>query len=124
MSSYYNMCVEIWRHDADKTTAIKDAAKGEWDFDDWNECEGALSARADGDLCAETTEEQFAERLTKAIWRVNGKFCNVLISATYLEDLPIETYSLDEDEFERFKTEIDNMDSAQSRAVLAAAKPK
>lgn len=48
------------------------------------------------------------------VWRANGKFCDVSVHATYLEDLPSETYSFDEADFERLKGEIENKDSAPS----------
>jgi hypothetical protein len=105
MSRFYNMGVEISGHDAGKIEAVKDAAAGEWKFDDWNECDGKLSAYADGHLCGGESEKQFAERVSMAVWRANGKFCDVSIVATCLEDLPCETYSLDEDDFDRLKAE-------------------
>jgi hypothetical protein len=105
MSRFYNMRVEISGHDASKTEAIKDAATGEWEFDDWNEYEGKLSANAHSYLCGGETEKQFAERVSVAVWKVNGKFCDVAIHATCLEYLPCETYALDEDDFDRLKAE-------------------
>ena len=121
MSRAYNMGIEISGHDTDKTMAIKDAANGEWEFDDWDQHDGKLIAYADGHLGGGETEEQFAERLTKTAWRANGKFCYVSIVATYLEDFPYEKYSFDEDDFERLKAEIeDNADASSD----AAAKPK
>ena len=36
-----------------------------------------------------------------AIWRANGSFCEVVVNATYLEDLPYETYTLDESDYAR-----------------------
>lgn len=114
MSRFYNMNVEISGHDADKTAAIKDAATREWEFNDWDVYDGKLTANADGSLCGGETEKQFAERLSVAVWAANGKFCNVSIDATYLENLPCETYSLDEDDFERLKAESGNKDCAPS----------
>jgi len=43
------------------------------------------------------SEKQFAERLTKAIWRANKAFCKVEITMTCLEETPCETYELDEE---------------------------
>ena len=103
MSRAYNMYVAISGHVASNTTAIKDAAGGEWEFDAWDEWDGKLTASADGHLGGGETEKQFVERLSMAVWRANGLFCDVVIHATYLEDLPCETYSLDEDDFEQLK---------------------
>ena len=110
MSSFYNMHIKISGHVVGMTKAIKTAANSEWEFDDWFEYDGKLSAGADGNLCGGETEKQFAERVSVAVWKANEKFCNVEINATYLQELPYETYSLDEDDFERLKAEVEKHD--------------
>ena len=47
------------------------------------------------------TEEEFTERLAVAIWRANGGYCEVIVNATFLENLPYEIHTLDEDDYER-----------------------
>lgn len=41
------------------------------------------------------------ERLSLAIWRANGAYCDVTVRATYLEELPYETHCLDEADYAR-----------------------
>ena len=36
-----------------------------------------------------------------AIWRANGGFCEVVVNATYLEELPYEIHALDEADYAR-----------------------
>ncbi len=36
-----------------------------------------------------------------AIWKANGAYCEVSVDATYMESLPYETHSLDEDDYKR-----------------------
>jgi hypothetical protein len=36
-----------------------------------------------------------------AIWRANGGYCEVVVNATYLEDLPYEIHTLDQTDYER-----------------------
>lgn len=102
MSRYYEMGVEISGHDPEKADQIKQAAENEWPFDNWwSADEGDLRASAQDSLCGGESEEQFTERLSVAIWRANGDFCEVVVNATYLEDLPHETHSLDQDDYDR-----------------------
>ena len=52
--------------------------------------------------CAvERAEEQFTERLSVAIWRANDGFCEVVVNATYMEELPYEIHSLDQADYAR-----------------------
>jgi hypothetical protein len=101
MSRYYGMNVVIVGQDAGKVEAIKAAAEAEWPFENWVEGGGQLQAYGENQLCGGVTEEEFAERLTLAIWRANGAFCEVTVHATYMEELPYATYSLDEDDYAR-----------------------
>ena len=62
MSRFYNMGVEISGHDASKATAIQEAAAREWEFDEWNEYDGVLTAYADSYLGGGESEEELMER--------------------------------------------------------------
>lgn len=44
-------------------------------------------------------EEEFADRVTIAAWKANGSWLPITVKATYLEELPYETYSRGEDEY-------------------------
>jgi hypothetical protein len=101
------MSVEISGHDPAKVPQIQAAAEKEWPFDDWwfsgDEDQGAADMRASAQhqLCGGEGEEEFAERLSVAIWRANGSYCQVVVDATYLENLPYETHALDEADYAR-----------------------
>ena len=102
MSRYYGMSVRITGADPGRVDAIKQAAEAQWPFEDWFlDGEGVLTASAEDRLCGGETEEEFARRLAKAIWAAHGSFCQVEINATYLEDLPCETYCFDQDDYHR-----------------------
>ena len=103
MSCYYNMTVTLTKAGPDRFDKIKAAASEEWDFEDWNEFDGTLTASADGNLCAGETDQEFVERLARAVWKANGDPCEVEVQATYLEDLPHEDYVLDEADYERIR---------------------
>jgi hypothetical protein len=104
MSRYYNMSVTIKGDDPERTEEIKAAADEEWGFEEWLTHNEALFASSDGSLCGGETEEEFAERISKAIWQANGSFCDVTVNATYMEELPCESYSLDEKDYHRLVT--------------------
>ncbi len=101
MSRYYEMRVEITGHRPEKADAIRDAATDQWEFVDWYDQDETLTASAEGSLCGGETAEEFTERLSVAIWRANGAYCNVTVNATYLESLPYETHCLNEADYAR-----------------------
>ena len=99
MSRSYSMHVRVRDVAPERIQRVKQAANDAWDFDDWHEWENSISSCADVSLCGGETEDEFAERLAKAIWAANGGYCDVEVVATYLENLPCETYSFDEDQY-------------------------
>ena len=102
MSRYYGMSVRITGADPGRVDAVKQAAEAQWPFEDWLlDREGVLTASAEDRLCGGETDEEFAQRLTQAIWAANGGFCHVEVNATYLEDLPCETYCFGQDDYRR-----------------------
>ena len=101
MSRYYSMSVTITGADPDRFDPIMAAASAEWEFDDWYSHNGVLTASGDAQLFGGETDQQFAERLTQAIWRANGGPCRVEVTATYLDELPCESYSLGAGDYDR-----------------------
>jgi hypothetical protein len=102
MSRYYEMGIEILRYDPEKEDQIKKAAENEWPLSNWwSSGDGTMQASAPDWLCGGESEEQFTERLSVAIWRANGGFCEVVVNATYLEELPYESHTLDQDDYDR-----------------------
>ena len=109
MSRLYEMAVTVSEFNPEKEEAIKDAAENEWDFED-NDWQEDPYAERDNDslfnygqssLCGGEGEEEFTDRISKAIWKANGAFCPVLVRATYLEELPYEEYTANEDDYKR-----------------------
>jgi hypothetical protein len=113
MSRSYDMQVEITGLDQSREEAVKKAAELEWPFDSWPPYDDKLLAYGEGQLCGGESEEEFVERLTRAIWTANGKFCPVEVRATYLDDLPHETYNLDEDQYDEFLSAADKSAETQ-----------
>ncbi len=112
MSRYYTMAVTITGAARDRVDAVKQAAEAEWTFDDWLLDDGVLTSPADGSLCGGETEEEFTERLAKAIWTANDGYCRVEVRATYLDQMPFETHCLDEDDYRRLVVSLGDRPSA------------
>ena len=104
MSRSYSMLVRISDVAPERVDRVKQAAKDMWDFEDWHEYENSISSCVDGYLCGGETEDEFAERLAKVIWAANGGYCAVEVVATYLENLPCETYTFDEDQYAQIQS--------------------
>ena len=105
MSRAYSIFVRITNAAPRRIETTKEAAETVWPFDDWHLHEGVLSACGDGNLCGGETEAEFALRLAREIWAANAGFCLVEVAATCLEYLPCDTYSLDEDDYQRLAME-------------------
>ena len=102
MSRYYDMIVAVKGLAPERVEAVKAAAEAEWPFEDWDESpEEGLTASAKDHLCGGESEEEFAQRLAVAVWRAHDAYCDVTVHALYLEELPYETHSLTEDDYDR-----------------------
>lgn len=102
MSRFYEMGVIITKHDPQKAAEIKKAAESQWPFTGWWVAdEDDLRASAQSTLTDGETEEEFVERVSVAIWKANGGYCDVEVNVTYLEDLPYERHHLDETDYSR-----------------------
>lgn len=108
MSRAYEMNVEIYNYDISRQRDIQEALDKEWGWgSDWwardREIDGktwtALANYGQGQLAGGESEEEFADRIAKAAWKANGKFCNVEVRTIYMEDLPYEDYSFNEDHY-------------------------
>ncbi len=113
MSRSYEMQVAIGGLDPSREEAVKKSADSQWPFEGWFQDADRLIASGTDSLCGGVGEEEFAKRLTRAIWLANGKSCPVEVRATYLDDLSHETYSLDEDQYDEFLSAADKSAETQ-----------
>jgi len=112
MSRYYEMYVKVTGHNLDKEDAIVEACTAEWDFDRDTFTQAVangelpeLIANGKDNLCGGESEEEFTDRLARAIWQANDGFCLVDVDATFLEQIPYESHRRDEDDYDRWKAE-------------------
>ena len=78
---------------------VKRVAAREWPFEEWDGDKRTLRSYAESYLAGGEDEDQFADRLSGAIWKANKGFCHVSIDATYLEELPYESHHRGEDAY-------------------------
>ena len=102
MSRYYEMKIEIEGFDESKKDAIQQACLEEWNFesDDWfcNDVH-CMEATTQGWLCGGEDEDEFSDRISKAIWKANGVFCPITVNALNMEATPYEAYTKDEEDY-------------------------
>jgi len=58
-----------------------------------------ITEYSEGRLCGGESEEEFAAHLTQAVWTHLGRYVRVQVDMTYLEDLPFEVHTSDEDDY-------------------------
>ncbi|NLX96906.1 MAG: hypothetical protein GXY83_12080 [Rhodopirellula sp.] len=114
MSRLYSMTVYVEDFQAAHTADIQKAANDEWSGLELrsNPVEGnVLSGEAESQLCGGETEEEFALRISKAIFQANQGPCIVRVDAIYLEELPYETYEHGPEDYDRVMNSVSVFDS-------------
>lgn len=109
MSQTYQMDVSLKNVDARKVGDVALFAGKEWPFGDWSHDhpDGQddklidLDSCGTGSLAGGETPEEFADRLSLAVWRANGGFCEVRVYSTYLEELPQDEHRRGRRDFNR-----------------------
>ena len=103
MSRFYEMTVTITKSDPKRRDAIAEACRETWSFDDPCDYADDKSFEMCGrdNLCGGEDEEQFTDRLAKAIWEANKKYCLVEVCATFLESLPYEHHARNSKDYKR-----------------------
>jgi len=106
MSRFYRMGVVVSGVEPDEAPKIYDALMHEWSFDEndyfYYENDKSIDMCGESNLCGGEDEEEFAQRIAEAVWKAVNRYVEVAVHATYLEDLPYETYCKDEEDYERW----------------------
>lgn len=102
MSRSYNMNVTVGELVGDEAQTIDEVLEMEcgaeeagFVFDKQYNC------NFDMNLCGGETEDQFADRISASIWKALKHFYPICVTATCLENLPVEEYPMDEEDFKR-----------------------
>jgi len=108
MSQTYEFHITVEGFDPAKKNEIQAEVESSWDFADWYEFQsknGPAMRSSGTDQLAGQSDTEFAGELTAAIWKINGKFCKVTVNSTFLDNLPTDTYSFEEEEYKDFLDE-------------------
>ena len=109
MSRFYDMFVKIDNYAPERKERVIEACRDEWEFEPDafdafrpRACDtpDPLTATGRSSLCGGETESEFADRLAVAVWRANGRFCQVTVAATFLDELPYESHVRDETDYD------------------------
>ena len=99
MSRSYEMLVKVSGMKPSRKKSVEKACCAECSFEPESFSEetetkntSVLRGKAYVTLCAGESEEEFTDRLAKAVWTANGKYCEVEVQALYLEELPYEQH--------------------------------
>jgi len=107
MSRYYEMAFEVNTADLteEEIDKVKDEIEELWgiDTDDMSCFGNTLEASGNNFLCGGESEDEFARRAVRQIWETLGDFVKIEVRATFLEELPFESYEFDEDDYEEWK---------------------
>lgn len=114
MSIEYDMGISIRDYNSEKEENIIAAWRNEWHPD--AEVSSALLKDDDGDdrltifpsngfLIGGESEEEFCERVSKAIWKANGGYCPLEVTCIYLENPPVETHLMNKEVYESIMKE-------------------
>ena len=101
MSRAYDMYLQVAQIKPKRRKAIKKAAEQNWPFDWFTDSPTLLEGMGESSLCGGEGEHEFAERLARAIWQAQGGYCEVIVTATYLENPPHEDFAFDEEDWLR-----------------------
>ena len=103
VSGYYEMDVVIRNYDPTQEEAIQAAAGKEWCWTEWDVTADSTEMRSSGrgNLTGGEAEKTFSERAAIAVWKANGAYCEIEITAVYLENPPREDYGFDEFDYRR-----------------------
>ncbi len=128
VSRYYDMSISIEGYQKEKQAKIVKAAQEMWPgLDTLDQSARFMAADkgwvmfAGGEGSLSGGQKEFAQEFAQAIWQANQDFCRVEIEATYLDDLPFETYSFGEEDYQKtVEAEEKQPDQTQERAELQA----
>lgn len=105
MSTLYRVLVRIEENDPEKESIIQEALEEEWPFSNWYSNDNELSACSEGSLGGGSLDREriFARKCAQKVWTANEGYCAVTIEMTCLENLPAESYTFDEEDYDKLK---------------------
>ena len=94
MGREYDMLITVTGHDLEKDPDVRDAILGMWTIDGYSRSPD----EGETNLVAWDMLGRIATDVANAVFKANGKKCHVEVVATFLDDLPYETYTFGPDD--------------------------
>jgi len=111
MSRLYGMDLQVNGMRKKYADDVVKALQKEWEWDEAIRRKPSICIYGEGYLCGGESEEEFADRVCKAIWEANHGYCYVELRAIYLEDLPSEDYIFEEEDYEEMMGYLEDLPS-------------
>ena len=99
--SYKRMTLYVEGIFEGRLEAVREAANEQWTFQLWNHYGNNVFASGKGFLNPHENKEEFADRLSLAIWDANQGYCDIEIQETYVEFYPHSICQRDKSDYER-----------------------
>jgi hypothetical protein len=64
-----------------------------------------FSTYAESNLAGGESPDEFSVRLAHAVWKALGRYVQVNVQVTYIEDAPTDDFELNEEDYEKWKKE-------------------
>lgn len=103
-ASYKRMALYVEGISQGCLEAVKETANEQWRFQLWNQYGNNLFASGEGFLNPRENRDEFADRLSLAIWDANQGYCAIEIQETYVELRPHHTYRRGRSHYKRLCT--------------------
>lgn len=106
MSRSYDMQVTVSKFNPARQQNIEDICCFEFPFESLEiqpfDTESTMIGSTVGDLYCGESEEEFSERLTKAIWAANSQYCPVTVRLLHLDALPYDVFELGKEAYQEW----------------------
>lgn len=102
MSRYYEMQIHVNDNNSERDAEICAAVEDEWNVSDSWEQDGGTVFCGQGNLCGGESPSEFTKRVAQAVWKANGGYCEVSVTAIDLDDPPTDVHTASEEEYQRY----------------------
>lgn len=85
---------------------VVDAVETLWPIDTWDTTDKTHTGSGECTLGGGQTEEEFAHEMRVAIWQAVNRYVEVVITATYLENLPYTKHEATERTYDKWRADV------------------
>jgi len=102
MSRYYEITIDVEDiTDPLDIEVVEGVIREHWQVDDTWSTDSYFSFNGRSYLAGGESESEFADRISKEIWRAMGRYEPITVHATCLEDVPCEEHYRSQEDYDR-----------------------